>query len=137
MDLDSGAGLLHRLTSYAPGRDWDVPVDDPRIRQDLTPNDPATLPPPVKQYAAGPPVTPLPRQMEILRVPGVHQVEAPAREPDALPSGAFRPYPVIDLFMRQQLRTWVDATRITQITHPLPRFHTFACAARQLILRSV
>ena len=63
MDLDSGAGLLHRLTSYAPGRDWDVPVDDPRIRQDLTPNDPATLPPPVKQYAAGPPVTPLPRDL--------------------------------------------------------------------------
>ncbi len=35
VDLDSGAGLLHRLTSYAPDRDWDVPADDPRVRHDL------------------------------------------------------------------------------------------------------
>ena len=28
MDFDSGAGLLHRLTSYVPDREWDVPVDD-------------------------------------------------------------------------------------------------------------
>ncbi len=50
MDLDSGAGLLHRLTSYLPDREWDVPVDDPRVRHDLVPNDPATLPPPMKAY---------------------------------------------------------------------------------------
>ena len=63
MDLDSGAGLLHRLTSYAPDREWDVPVDDSRVRTDLTPNDPDTLPPPVKAYAEGLPVTPLPREL--------------------------------------------------------------------------
>lgn len=63
MDLDSGAGLLHRLTSYTPDQEWDVPVDDPRVRHDLVPNDPATLPPPVKQYDAGLPVTPLPREL--------------------------------------------------------------------------
>lgn len=63
MDLESGAGLLHRLTSYTPDQDWDVPVDDPRVRHDLVPNDPATLPPPVKQYDAGLPVTPLPREL--------------------------------------------------------------------------
>jgi SagB-type dehydrogenase family enzyme len=50
MDLESGAGLLHALTSYVPDREWDVPVDDPRVRHDLTPNDLATLPPMVKAY---------------------------------------------------------------------------------------
>ncbi|MEW2384373.1 hypothetical protein AB0873_20090 [Micromonospora sp. NPDC047707] len=63
MDLDSGAGLLHRLTSYVPTRDWDVPADDPRVRQDLVPNDPATLPPPMKTYAGDLPVVDLPRDL--------------------------------------------------------------------------
>ena len=61
MDLDLGAGLLHRLTSYVPDREWDVPADDPRVRQDLVSNDWATLPPPVKAYDAGLPRVPLPR----------------------------------------------------------------------------
>src|ERR1700752_85079 len=42
VDMDAGAGLLHRLTSYAPDRDWDSPVDDPRVRHDLISNDMAT-----------------------------------------------------------------------------------------------
>ena len=63
MDLDSGAGLLHRLTSYVPDREWDVPVDDPRVRQDLTSNDLDTLPPPVKRYAPGLPTVALPRDL--------------------------------------------------------------------------
>ena len=63
MDLESGAGLLHRLTCYTPDQDWDVPVDDPRVRHDLVPNDLDTIPPPVKQYDAGLPVTPLPREL--------------------------------------------------------------------------
>ncbi len=63
MDFDSGAGLLHRLTSYEPGRDWDVPVDHPLIRQDLEPNDPALLPPPVKIYPTGLPRVSLPRDL--------------------------------------------------------------------------
>lgn len=63
MDLDHGAGLLHRLTSYQPGRDWDAPADDPRVRHDLAPNDPATMPPQVKTYDPGLPVTPLPRDL--------------------------------------------------------------------------
>lgn len=63
MDLDHGAGLLHRLTSYRPGREWDEAVDDPRVRHDLVPNDPATLPPQVKEYRADLPVTPLPREL--------------------------------------------------------------------------
>lgn len=63
MNIDSGAGLLHRLTSYAPGREWDVPVDDPRVRHDLVPNDPRTLPPPVKLYPAGAKRIALPRDL--------------------------------------------------------------------------
>ena len=50
ISFESGAGLLHRLTSYVPERPWDVPVDDPRVRHDLVPNDVETVPPPVKEY---------------------------------------------------------------------------------------
>lgn len=63
MNLDSGAGLLHRLTSYGPEREWDVPVDDPRVRHDLVPNDPGTLPAPVKAYPEGLPRVALPREL--------------------------------------------------------------------------
>jgi SagB-type dehydrogenase family enzyme len=63
VDLDSGAGLLHRLTSYDPNREWDVPADDPRIRHDIVPNDLATLPPPVKTYPDGLPSIALPRDL--------------------------------------------------------------------------
>src|SRR3954466_4064246 len=61
--MDSGAGLLHRLTSYSPEREWDVPADDPRLRHDLTPNDPGTVPPQVKIFPAGLPTVPLPREL--------------------------------------------------------------------------
>ncbi len=63
VDLEQGAGLLHRLTSYSPERDWDRPVDDPRVRQDLVANDPALLPPPVKGYDATLPTVRLPRDL--------------------------------------------------------------------------
>ena len=62
MNLEEGAGLLHRLTSYDMIRPWDQPVDDPRVRQDLVSNDLATLPPSLKQYA-GLPVVALPRDL--------------------------------------------------------------------------
>ncbi|WP_184956606.1 hypothetical protein [Paractinoplanes abujensis] len=60
--METGAGLLHRLTSYSGDREWDVPADDPRVRHDLRPNDPETSPPQVKGYPDGLPVTPLPRE---------------------------------------------------------------------------
>ena len=58
MDLESGAGLLHRLTSYSPEQEWDGPLDDLRVRHDLTPNDLATIPPSVKGYDDGLPPDP-------------------------------------------------------------------------------
>ncbi|BCJ40571.1 hypothetical protein GCM10010168_80950 [Actinoplanes ianthinogenes] len=90
MNPDTGAGLLHRLTSYLPDREWDVPVDDPRVRHDLVPNDPATLPPPMKAYPDGAEVLALPRE---LPDPGVSAtavlagVAAPARPLDAAQLG--------------------------------------------------
>ncbi|MBL7259803.1 hypothetical protein JKJ07_36335 [Actinoplanes sp. LDG1-01] len=54
---------MHRLTSYSGAREWDVPIDDPRVRHDLTPNDPETSPPQVKAYPGDLPVTPLPRDL--------------------------------------------------------------------------
>lgn len=83
MDMNSGAGLLHRLTSYVGDREWDVPVDDPRVRHDLVPNDPATRPPFVKGYP-GRAVLPLPRE---LPNPGISATAALAgcdAEPQAL-----------------------------------------------------
>lgn len=77
MDLEAGAGLLHRLTSYSRDRDWDVPVDDPRVRQDLFPSDPDTEPPPMKAYR-GLPTLPLPRD---LPDPGVSATAALAGRP--------------------------------------------------------
>jgi hypothetical protein len=63
VDLDSGAGLLHRLTSYTPDHDWDEPVDDPRVRHDLVPNDQETRPPPMKGYSDDLPLLMLPRDL--------------------------------------------------------------------------
>ena len=88
--MDSGAGLLHRLTSYTPDQDWDVPVNDPRVRHDLVPNDMATVPPSMKAYPDGLPVVALPRD---LPDPGVSAtaalagVRAPAQPLDAAQLG--------------------------------------------------
>ncbi len=68
MDLESGAGLLHRLTSYSPEREWNEPADDPRLRHDRVSNDPATRPPQLKAYPDGLPVLALP---SVLPDPGV------------------------------------------------------------------
>jgi hypothetical protein len=63
VDIKSGAGLLHRLTSYIPDRDWDKVANDPRVRRDLRAMDPATRPPQFKTYATGLPSVPLPREL--------------------------------------------------------------------------
>ena len=63
MDAERGAGLLHRLSSIAPGWDWDTPIDHPQARNDLVANDPETVPPPVKSYPSDLPRVPLPREL--------------------------------------------------------------------------
>lgn len=87
MDLETGAGLLHRLTAYAPGREWDVPADDPRVRHDLVPNDPGSRPPDMKAYPPGLPVRLLPRDLPDPGVPATTVLAgrtSAAGEPPAL-----------------------------------------------------
>jgi len=90
VDLDSGAGLLHKLTSYVSDREWDVPVDDPRVRHDLIPNDMTTVPPFMKAYPNGLPVLALPRDLPDPGVPATAAlagVPAPLQPLDAAQLG--------------------------------------------------
>lgn len=61
--METPTQLLHRLTWYDPGRDWDEPVDDPRVLQDLETNDLDRLPWFYKRYAESLPRTALPREL--------------------------------------------------------------------------
>ena len=61
--METATQTLHRLTSYAPGRDWDLAPDDPRIVQDLEANDMARFPWFVKRYPQPLPRLPLPRDL--------------------------------------------------------------------------
>jgi hypothetical protein len=81
---------LHRLTSYVPDQDWDVPVDDPRVRHDLVPNDVATVPPQIKGYPDGLPVIALPQDLPDPGVPATAAlagVPVPAQTLDAAQLG--------------------------------------------------
>ena len=48
--METATQALHRLTSYEPGREWDEPIDDPRVLQDLETNDLERLPWFYKRY---------------------------------------------------------------------------------------
>ena len=61
--LETATQTLHRLTSYEPGRDWDEPVDDPRVLQELVVNDVDRLPWFYKRYEQPLPRVPLPRDL--------------------------------------------------------------------------
>ena len=60
--METATQVLHRLTSYEPGREWTDPVDDPRVRNDFEPNDFGRLPYFYKRYAPGLPTLALPRE---------------------------------------------------------------------------
>jgi hypothetical protein len=60
--VETATQTLHRLTSYAPGRDWDEPADDPRIVQ-FTSNDIERLPWFYKRYSEALPRIALPREL--------------------------------------------------------------------------
>jgi hypothetical protein len=69
--LETATQMLHRLTSYEPGRDWDEPIDDPRVLQDLEVNDLAHFPWFYKRYEQSLPRVPLPRHLPPTRAPAV------------------------------------------------------------------
>lgn len=69
--METATQTLHRLTSYEPGREWDVPVDDPRVLQDLQVNDLARLPWFFKRYGQLLPRLSLPRNLPPTTAPAV------------------------------------------------------------------
>ncbi len=62
---------LHRLTSYEPGREWDEPIGDPRVVQDLEVNDLARFPWFYKRYVQPLPRVPLLRSLPPTTAPAV------------------------------------------------------------------
>jgi hypothetical protein len=69
--VETATQTLHRLTCYEPGREWDEPVDDPRVLQDLEVNDIARLPWFYKRYEAAVPRLELPRELPPTTAPAV------------------------------------------------------------------
>lgn len=69
--METATQLLHRLTNYEPGRDWDEPIADPRVLQDLVVNDIARLPWFYKRYAAEFPRLSLPRNLPPTTAPAI------------------------------------------------------------------
>ena len=69
--METATQVLHRLTSYEPGREWDEPIDDPRILQDLVVNDVDRLPWFYKRYDGSLPRIPLPRDLPSASAPAV------------------------------------------------------------------
>jgi hypothetical protein len=69
--METATQTLHRLTSYEPGRDWDEPIDDPRVLQDLEVNDLDRLPWFYKRYEQVLPRIQLPRDLPTTTTPAI------------------------------------------------------------------
>jgi SagB-type dehydrogenase family enzyme len=78
-DGETATQVLHRLTSYEPGRPWTAPADDPRVLRDLQVNDLARLPWFVKRYPPGLPRLPLPRELPGTTAPALAVLAGSAR----------------------------------------------------------
>jgi hypothetical protein len=63
--VETATQRLHRLTSYEPNRDWDEPLDDPRLVHDLVINDLDRLPWFYKRYEEPLPRVDLPRDLPV------------------------------------------------------------------------
>ena len=69
--METATQTLHLLSSYEPGREWDVPPDDPRVVQNLVTNDLDRLPWFYKRYADELPRVELPRELPSTSAPAV------------------------------------------------------------------
>ena len=67
--MGTATQTLHLLTSYEPGREWDEPINDPRVLQGLEVNDLDRFPWFHKRYAQPLPRVPLPRDLPATTVP--------------------------------------------------------------------
>nr|BFE74620.1 hypothetical protein GCM10020092_079210 [Actinoplanes digitatis] len=59
--METATQILHRLTSYEPGREWDDVISDPRLVVELKPNDFDKFPLFYKRYTGKLPRFELPR----------------------------------------------------------------------------
>jgi Nitroreductase family len=69
--METVTQTFHKLTGYEPGREWDVPVDDPRVLQDLEVNVIEHLPWFYKRYDTSLPRVPLPRDLPSTTAPAL------------------------------------------------------------------
>jgi hypothetical protein len=69
--METATQTLHRLTTYEPGREWDAPIDDRRVLQDLEVNDLSRFPWFYKRYARSLPRVALPRDLPSTTAPAV------------------------------------------------------------------
>jgi hypothetical protein len=69
--VETATQTYHRLTSYAPGLDWDKPLDDPRLLQDLETNVIEKLPWFYKRYPQPLPTIALPRDLPPTTAPAL------------------------------------------------------------------
>jgi hypothetical protein len=76
---ETATQLLHRLTSYEPGREWTEPADDSRVLQDLQVNDLDRLPWFVKRYPQRLPTLALPRELPGTAAPALAVLAGTAR----------------------------------------------------------
>lgn len=70
-EQETATQVLHRLTSYEPGREWTEPVDDPRILQDFESNVVERRPFSAKRYADGLTRVMLPRELPVGRADAI------------------------------------------------------------------
>jgi hypothetical protein len=68
---ETATQTLHRLTSYEPGREWEEPIDDPRVLQDLEVGDLDRFPWFYKRYRSALPRVALPRRLPPTTAPAV------------------------------------------------------------------
>ncbi|MDT5034448.1 MAG: hypothetical protein QOC94_4619 [Actinoplanes sp.] len=81
--METATQILHRLTSYEPGREWDDTLDDPRLVLELVPNDPARFPWFYKRYAGDLPRVPLPAELPPTKAAAVAVLAGAAQVPPA------------------------------------------------------